>query len=69
MIHDTARGGEDDVTELTRREKVVDALLEISQGDVESGGDDSALVDAANQVDNDLATTVVIDNLKLTDVL
>ena len=69
MIHDTVRGGEDDVTELARREKVVDPLLEVSQGDVESGGDDSALVDTANQVDNDLATTVVIDNLELTDVL
>lgn len=36
--------------------------------DVEAGGDDTALVDAADEVHHDLAGALVVDDLELTDV-
>jgi hypothetical protein len=37
--------------------------------DIVSGGDDSALVDSADELNHDLLASVVIDDLELTDVL
>lgn len=68
MVHDTSRGSQDDVTELTGRKQVGGPLFEISKLDVETGGDNTALVDATNKLDNDLAGTVVIDLLELANV-
>jgi hypothetical protein len=68
VVHDTSRGGEDDVTEGTGGEKGRDPLLDLGETDVEAGGDDTALVDAAVELDDDLARTVVVDLLELLDV-
>jgi len=68
MVHDTSRGSQDDVTELTGRKQVGGPLFEIGKLDVETGGDNTALVDATNKLDNDLARTVVIDLLELANV-
>ena len=68
VIHDSVRGGENQVTELTGRQEVVDPLFNLSDSNVEARRDDSALVDATNQVDDDLSTTVVINDLELADV-
>lgn len=45
MVHDTGRGGEDNVTELTRRQKLDNPLLEIGETDVVSWGDDTGLIE------------------------
>lgn len=50
MVHDTGRGGENNVTELTRWEKLDDPLLEICEADVVSGGDDTSLVEAEEEI-------------------
>lgn len=88
MIHNTARGGHDEVSEgssslrpriqrpfqthhlpkLSGGEEVVGPLLHVTDGHVESGGDDAALVQPAGQVDDDLATPVVVDHFKLANV-
>lgn len=68
VVHDAVRGGEDELTELARRQQIGSELLDLVQGDVESGGDDSALVQATQQVDDDLAASVVIDDLEVTNV-
>ncbi len=68
LVHDTGRGGEDDVAELTGREKLNNPLLELREADVVAGRDDTALVEAAVELDNDLAGAVVIDLLKLANV-
>lgn len=54
--------------ELTGREQVVGPLLNVDDGHIEPGGDDSALVQATGQVDNDLAGPVVVDDLELANV-
>lgn len=46
MIHDTGRGGEDDVSELTRGEELDNPLLEVTELNIVTGGDDTSLVEA-----------------------
>lgn len=68
VVHDTSRGGEDDVAELTGREQLDNPLLEVGEADVVAGRDDTGLVEAAVELDNDLAGAVVIDLLELANV-
>lgn len=44
VVHDTSRGGEDDVSELTGWQKLDNPLLEILNLDVVSWGDNTGLV-------------------------
>ena len=68
VVHDTSRGGENDVTELTRRQQLDDPLLHITKLDVVAGRDDASLVDAAVQLDHNLAVAVVIDFFEFANV-
>jgi hypothetical protein len=68
VVHDTGRGGEDDETELTGGEQLDDPLLHVLKLDVVAGRDDTSLVDAAVELDDDLAVAVVVDLLELADV-
>jgi hypothetical protein len=68
VVHDTSRGGEDNETELTGGEEVSHPLFNVVLLDVEAWGDDTALVDTADQLDDDLAGTVVIDDFEFTNV-
>lgn len=68
VVHDTSRGGEDNVTELTRGQQLDDPLLHVAELDVVAGRDDTGLVDAAVELDDDLAVAVVVDLLELADV-
>jgi hypothetical protein len=68
VVHDASRGGEDDVSELTRGQQLDDPLLHVAELDVVAGRDDTGLVDAAVELDNDLAVAVVVDLLELADV-
>ena len=52
VVHDTGRGGEDDVTELTRGEKLDDPLLHVAELDVVAGRDDTGLVDLRTMLDD-----------------
>jgi hypothetical protein len=68
MVHDTSRGGQDNITELTGRKQVGGPLLKIGKLDVETGGDDTALVDTTNELNNNLAGTVIVNLLELANV-
>jgi hypothetical protein len=68
VVHDTLVGGKDNDTELTGGKDSVGEVFELAEGEIEAGGDHTALVQTAVQVDNDLAGTGVIDDLKLVDV-
>lgn len=68
VIHNTGGGGQDDVAELTGREQLDNPLLEVGEADVVPGGDDTRLVEAAVELDDDLAGAVVIDLLELANV-
>jgi len=59
---------EDDDSETSSREQQVDPGFDLAVLDVEAGGDDTSLVEAAIKLDDDLAGTVVIDDLEFTNV-
>ena len=68
VVHDSGRGGQHNVTELTGRKELDDPVLHIGETDVVSWGDTSSLVDASIELDDDLAGTVIINLLKLANV-
>lgn len=68
VVHDTSRGGQDDVAELTRGEKLVDPVLEVVNLDIETGRDNANLVETAVEEDSDLACTVVVNELEVVNV-
>lgn len=68
VVHDTSRGGKDDVTELTRGEQLNNPLLEVTELDVVAGADNASLVETAVELDDDLARAVVVNLLELANV-
>ena len=68
VVHNTGRGGKDDVTELTGRKELDNPLLHVTELDVVAGRDDTSLVETSVKLDDDLAVTVVIDLLELANV-
>jgi len=66
--HNSIGGGQDNVSELTTGKKVYNPLLDLATLDVEPRGDNTALVDPASKLNNDLSRPVVIDNLKFPNV-
>lgn len=68
VVHDTSRGGQDNLTERTGGQQQGDPVLDSVQGDVESGRDDTSLVQSTVELDDDLAASVVIDDFEFTDV-
>ena len=68
VVHDTGRGGKDNITELTRGQQLDNPLLHVAELDVVAGGDDTGLVDAAVELDDNLAVAVVVDLLELANV-
>lgn len=65
---DALVGGDDEVAELPGGQDAAGPLLEVGEGEVVAGRDDSALVDAADEFDDDLLGSVIVDDLELADV-
>ena len=68
VIHDTLVGSQDNVTELSGWEDLVDELLEVLELEVESWGDDTALVQSSVKVNDDLAGSGIVNDLEFVDV-
>ena len=68
VVHDTVGGGQHELTELTRGEQIGSELLDLVKGDVESGRDDTALVQATEEIDDNLSASVIVDDLEVTNV-
>lgn len=68
VCHDTARRGEHDVSDLTRRKEKGNPFLNLVKTHVEARRDDGALVETTVELNNNLAGTVVIHFLKLANV-
>merc|ERR1719300_2296599 len=68
MIHNASGSGQDDITELSTWQRVCGPLLDISNSDIESRGDDSAFVESSGQIDDNFPGSVVINDLKFSDV-
>ena len=68
VVDDTLVGGEDDESELSGWENLVNKLLEILELEVESWGDDTALVQSSVKVNDDLSGSGIVNDLELVDV-
>lgn len=68
VVHDTVRSGQDNETELTGWEKVGGPFINLVDADVESWRDDTTLVQTTVQFNDDLASSVVIDDFEFTNV-
>ena len=68
VVHDTVGGGENNETELSGGEEIVDEFLEVLKFEVVSGGDNSAFIESSVEFNNDLATSSVIDDFEFIDV-
>jgi hypothetical protein len=68
VVHDAVGGRQDEVSELPGGHDHVAPALDMTQGDVKPGGDDATLVDATQQLNDDLAAAVVVDDFEFSDV-
>lgn len=46
VVHDARRGGEDNVSELTRRQQLDDPFLKVPDANIVAGGDDAGFVES-----------------------
>jgi len=56
VVHDASRGGQDDVSKLTRWQKLDNPLLKVAETDVVAGGDDTSLVETLEYISNIIFT-------------
>ena len=68
VVHDALGGGQHDVTELTAGKQVAGPHLNLIDLNIEAGRDATALVQATNQIDNDLSGAVIVHNGDVTNV-
>lgn len=57
------------MAELSGGENVGGPLFEIGEENIVSGRNDSTFVDSSDEFDNNLLASVIVDDLKLTDVV
>lgn len=69
MCEDALGGREHQLSELSRRQDVIGPLLEIADEDVVARANHPALVNAADELDDNLLAAVVVDYLELADVV
>lgn len=68
VIHNPSTGGQDHVSELSTWQELDHPLFQISELDVVAWRDDAGLVEAAVQLDDNLAVAMVVNFFKLANV-
>lgn len=68
VVHNTSRSGENNVTKLSGRQKSGDPLLNLVDTDIKARRNDSSLVQTTSELDNNLASSVIIDILEFSNV-
>ena len=68
MGHDPVGSTDKNVTELTRRKKIDNPLLDFIDLDIETGTNHTAFIDTSIQFHNNLARSVIINDLKFSNV-
>ena len=68
VVHDTLVSGQNNKTELSGGEDLVNKVLEVLELEVETGGDNTTLVKTSVKLNNNLAISSIIDNFELVDV-
>ena len=68
MGHDPVGGTDENVTKLTGRKKIDNPLLNLIDLDIETGTDNTTFIDASSQFHNNLAGSVVVNDLEFSNV-
>lgn len=68
VVHDSLVGGQDDVSELSGWQDLVQDLLVVLELDIKPWGDDSALVDSSVELNDDFAVSLIINDFEFTNV-
>ena len=68
VVHNSQVSGENNNSELSGWQDGGGEVLEVLELEIETWGDDSALVQSSVKVNDDLAITGIIDDLELVDV-
>jgi hypothetical protein len=68
MSQDTECGRQKNVTELTTGEQIHNPFLDFAIFDVEARGNNTTLVEASGQFNDNLAGSVIVDDLEFTNV-
>ena len=68
VVQDTVRCGKDDLSEKTGRQQIHNPLLNAFDGDIVTRGDASALVDTADELDDNFSRSVIVHDFKLAQV-
>jgi hypothetical protein len=68
VVHDSLVGGQDDVSELSGWQDLVQDLLVVFELDIKPWGDDSALVDSSVELNDDFAVSLIINDFEFTNV-
>jgi len=66
--HNTVGGRQDNLAELTTGQEVDNPLFNFVDRNIESGGDDTALVEAAIEFNDNFLRTVVVDDFEFTNI-
>lgn len=68
MVHNTSRGSKDNETKLARGEEVVNPVLQLGKLNVKARGNNTTLVEASVQVNNNLSGAVIINDFEFINV-
>ena len=68
VVQNPVSGRQNHKSELSAGEDVINELIEILEPKVVSGGDNSTLVESTSQFNHNLASSLVVNYLELTDV-
>ena len=68
MVHDTSRGGQDDVTELSGWQQVGSPFFNVTNLNVKSWGNNTTFVQSTVQLDDNLTRSVVVNVFEFANV-
>jgi hypothetical protein len=66
--HDALTGTNENVSELTAGQQINGPLLEFTVFDIESRRDDTTLIETSSQFNDNLSSSVVVNNFEFTNV-
>jgi len=68
VIHDSSTRRQNNISNTSSRQELIDPFLQFVETDVESGGDDAALVQSPIKLNDNLSGTMVINFFEFTNV-
>ena len=68
MVHNPSTRRQNNIPNTSSWQELIDPFLQVGKADVESRGDDTALIETAVELDDDFSRTMVINFLEFANV-